>query len=123
VNTVETPVAASRSPFALLREAEEAEEVLILTYTANLGFFERFALGKARSLQARTTVISDAAMVTSDPATVRGAGIRYADARASPPSRNASHPKLPVIAGRQSATVCVGSGNVALAGGQNNGEI
>ncbi len=123
MNAVETPVAASRNPFALLREAEEAEEVLILTYTANLGFFERFALGEARSLQARTTVISDAAMVTSDPTTVRGAGVRYADARAVCPGRSAFHTKLLVIAGRQAATVCVGSGNLTLAGWHGNDEI
>jgi hypothetical protein len=123
MNTVEVPVATSRSPFALLREADEAEEVLVLTYTANLGFFERFALGETRSLQARTTVISDAGMVTSDPGTVRGAGVRYADARAVCPGRTAFHPKLLVIAGRQSATVCVGSGNVTLAGWHGNDEI
>jgi hypothetical protein len=123
MNTVENPLATARSPFALLREAKEAEEVLVLTYTANLGFFERFALGEARGLQARTTVLSDAGMVTSDPATVRGAGIRYADARAVCPGRTAFHPKLLVIAGRQSATVCVGSGNVTLAGWHGNEEI
>jgi hypothetical protein len=123
VNTAESPVTTNRSPFALLREAEEAEEVLLLTYTANLGFFERFALGEARGLQARTTVLSDAGMVTSDPATVRGAGIRYADARAVCPGRTAFHPKLLAIAGRQSATVCVGSGNLTLAGWHGNEEI
>jgi hypothetical protein len=62
-------------------------------------------------------------MVTSDPATVRGAGVRYADARAVCPGRTAFHPKLLVIAGRQHASVCVGSGNVTLAGWHANDEI
>jgi hypothetical protein len=38
------------SPLALLRSrAIEAEEVLILTYTADLRFFERVALAEARA--------------------------------------------------------------------------
>ena len=123
MSTVESPAALSRSPFAVLREAEEAEEVLILTYTANLAFFERFALGETRALQARATVISDAAMVVGDPGMVRGAGVRYAEARAACPGGAAFHPKLAVIASKERATVCVGSGNLTLAGWHGNDEI
>jgi hypothetical protein len=119
-----TPASAtSRSPFALLRDAEQAEEVLILTYTASLEFFERFTLGEARGLQAATTVISDAAMVTVDPVTVRGAGMRYVEARAVCPGRTAFHPKLLVVAGRERTTIAIGSGNLTLAGWHGNDEL
>lgn len=114
---------STRSPFSLLREADEAEEVLILTYAASLEFFERFALGEARGLQAATTVIADASMVTADPVMVRGAGLRYVDARAVCPSRKAFHPKLLVIARRDRATVAIGSGNLTLFGWHGNDEL
>jgi len=107
----------------LLRETEEAEEVLVLTYTANLEFFERFALGEARALQAATTVVSDAAMVTADPSSVRGAGLRYLDARAACPGSTAFHPKLLVIAGSGRATIAIGSGNLTLAGWHGSDEL
>lgn len=114
---------STRSPFSLLREADEAEEVLILTYAASLEFFERFALGEARGLQAASTVIADASMVTADPVTVRGAGLRYVDARAVCPGRAPFHPKLLVIARRDRATVAIGSGNLTLAGWHGNEEL
>ncbi|HMS73141.1 MAG TPA: hypothetical protein PKB03_08900, partial [Baekduia sp.] len=114
---------ASQGPLRLLLDAEEAEEALFLTYTANLEFFERFALGQARSLQAATTVIADATMVTSDPLSVRGAGLRYLDERAVCPSRTAFHPKLIVLASRDQAMVAVGSGNLTLAGWHGNHEL
>lgn len=116
-------ITTARSPFALLRDADEAEEVLLLTYTASLEFFERFALGEARGLQAATTVISDAAMVTVDPLTVRGAGVRYIEARAVCPGHAAFHPKLLVIVGRSACSIAVGSGNVTLAGWHGNDEL
>lgn len=116
-------VTTTRSPFSLLREADEAEQVLILTYTANLDFFERFALGEARGLQAATTVISDATMVAADPVTVRGAGVRYVDARAVCPGNTAFHPKLLAILGSGRATVAIGSGNLTLAGWHGNEEL
>ena len=116
-------IATTRSPFLLLREAEPAEEVLILTYAASLEFFERFALGEARGLQAATTVISDASMVTVDPVSVRGAGVRYVEARAVCPGHAAFHPKLLIIAGRDHATVAIGSGNLTLAGWHGNEEL
>lgn len=116
-------VTTTWSPFSLLRDETEAEQVLILTYTANLDFFERFALGEARGLQAATTIISDATMVAADPVTVRGAGVRYVDARAVCPANTAFHPKLLAIVSADRATVAIGSGNLTLAGWHGNAEL
>lgn len=77
----------ARSPHALLDEVESAREVLILTYTSALEYFERFALANARALGALVSVISDATMVHADPVVVRRAGTQYLDARASRPFR------------------------------------
>ena len=116
-------VTTTRSPFSLLRDSSEAEQVLILTYAANLDFFERFALGEARGLQAATTIVSDATMVEADPVTVRGAGVRYLDARAVCPGGTAFHPKLLAIVGSDRATIAIGSGNLTLAGWHSNEEL
>lgn len=56
-------LAEARSPFSLLDEVERAREVLVLSYTATLEFFERFALADARALGALVTVGFDATMV------------------------------------------------------------
>lgn len=114
--------APSRLPIGLLDEADEAEEVLFLTYTANLEFFERLVLQRTRGLQARATVIADSAMVSSDPVSVRHAGVQYLDARAVSP-RGAFHPKLIVVGGADAATLAVGSGNLTLAGWHGNSEL
>lgn len=116
-------VSTARTPLAILREAEAADEVLFLTYTANLEFFERWALRDARDLEAAVTVIADATMVTSDPSAVRHAGVRYLDARAVCPGGTAFHAKLMVIAGKTSASVAIGSGNLTLAGWHGNKEL
>lgn len=114
---------ASDSPFGLLIEAESAAEVLALTYTANLGFFEKFLIGRARALEAYTTVVSDAEMVIADPQVVRGAGIQYVDGRAHCPGGSAFHPKLLVVVGNHEARVAIGSGNLTTAGWHGNDEI
>jgi hypothetical protein len=115
--------ADSRLPIGLFDTAsEEAEEALFLTYTANLEFFERAVLARTRGLQARATMIADAAMVSSDPMAVRHAGLQYLDARAVCPG-GAFHPKLIVIAGAEAATLAVGSGNLTLAGWHANAEL
>lgn len=113
--------AEARSPYALLDEVERAREVLVLTYTAGLEFFERFALADARALGARVTVISDATMVRADPMVVRRAGTQYLDARAVCPAA-AFHPKLVVIVGDGRASVAIGSGNLTMAGWHANAE-
>lgn len=112
----------ARSPFRLLDELDEAREVLVLSYTANLDFFERFALSQARALGAIVTLISDATMVSADPVLTRGAGTAYLDARAVCPS-GAFHPKLVVLAGENAARVAIGSGNLTIAGWHGNAEI
>lgn len=111
------------SPFGLIADTELAAEVLILSYTAGLGFFERFALGAARATQARVTVIADATAVSADPAVVRGAGRTYLDGRAVCPCGSAFHPKLVVIAGTEHVAVAIGSGNLTLAGWHHNAEL
>jgi hypothetical protein len=111
----------ARSPFHLLSELDEAKELLILSFTANLDFFERFALSEARALGAIVTLVSDAAMVSADPVVTRRAGTSYLDARAVCPS-GAFHPKLVVLAGDGEARVAVGSGNLTIAGWHGNAE-
>ena len=111
----------ARSPFTLFDEVEEASEVLVLSYTANLDFFERFSLAHARALGALVTVIADAEMVSADPLVVRHAGTAYLDARAI--CEGAFHPKLLVIVGREEARVAIGSGNLTMAGWHGNAEI
>lgn len=112
----------ARSPFRLLDELEEASELLVLSYTANLDFFERFALSQARALGAVVTLISDATMVSADPVLTRRAGMAYLDARAVCPT-GAFHPKLVILAGESAARVAIGSGNLTIAGWHGNAEM
>jgi hypothetical protein len=96
--------------------------VLVLSYTASLEFFERFALSDPRALGALVTVVSDATMVRADPVVVRRAGLHYLDARAVCPGRKAFHPKLFVVVGDGQARVAIGSGNLTMAGWHGNAE-
>lgn len=112
----------ARSPFHLLEELGEARELLVLSYTTSLDFFERFALSHARALGAIVTVVSDAAMVSADPVVVRRAGAAYLDARAVCPG-GAFHPKLFVLVGDGGARVGIGSGNLTMAGWHGNAEL
>jgi hypothetical protein len=114
------------SPLTLLLEEErhddrQAEEALLLSFTADLGFFESIALGVAQASGARVTIVSDAAMTVSDPRAVRRAGRSYVAGLAR--CTGAFHPKLVVVAGPQRATVAIGSGNATLAGWQANAEL
>ncbi len=110
------------SPLSLLEESEPVEEALFLTYGAQLGFFERFALSAARNLGARVSVIADAVRVSADVAAVHRAGRRYLDGRVEL-SQRAFHPKLVVLAGSKGATVAIGSANLTLGGWHANAEI
>jgi hypothetical protein len=112
----------TRSPFSLFDEVDEAKELLILSYTTSLDFFERFALFHARALGAVVTVVSDATMVRADPFLVRRAGAAYVDARAVCP-RGAFHPKLLVLVGHEQVRVGIGSGNLTMAGWHGNAEL
>jgi hypothetical protein len=114
------------SPLTLLMEEEQygdrqAEEVLFLSFTIDLGFFEAVALGAAQMSGARVTLVGDAAMCTIDPRAVRRAGRAYLPGQAV--CRGAFHPKLMALVGPQRATVAIGSGNVTLAGWQANAEL
>jgi hypothetical protein len=114
------------SPLTLFLEEErhddrQAEEALLLSFTADLGFFESIALGVAQASGARVTIVSDAAMTVSDPRAVRRAGRSYVAGLAR--CTGAFHPKLVVVAGPQRATVAIGSGNATLAGWQANAEL
>jgi hypothetical protein len=111
------------SPLILLSDEEQAREVLLLSFTLNLEFWERHALSVARALGARVTVVGDAAMVQGEPEHVRYAGITYLDGRAACMSGGAFHPKLLVMAGDDYATVAIGSGNATLSGWHNNAEL
>lgn len=114
------------SPLALLtaEEAhrdEQAEEALFLSYTADLGLFESLALGVTQACGARITIVGDAGMATLDPRAVRRGGRSYLPGLAS--CAGAFHPKVALLAGRERATVAIGSGNLTLAGWQANAEL
>ena len=114
------------SPLSLLMEEEEygdrqAEEILLLSFTEDLGFFESFALGVAQACGARVTVVGDASVATYDPRAVRRAGRSYLPGHAA--CRGAFHPKVMVIIGPSRVTAAIGSGNVTLAGWQANAEL
>ncbi len=121
----DAPTAAIASPLSLLLTAatrdQSASEVLSLSFTLDLGFLERTALGMAQALGARVTVVGDAGVVRHDPRAVRRAGRSYLAGLAS--CGGSFHPKLVVIAGEEAATVAIGSGNLTLPGWQDNHEI
>ena len=114
------------SPLTLLLEEEQhgdrqAEDILLLTYTSDLGFFEAFGLGAAQACGARVTVISDVRVSAPDPRAARRAGRTYLAAHAY--CAGAFHPKLVLIAGPTRVTAAIGSGNATLAGWQANAEL
>jgi hypothetical protein len=117
---------AIASPLTLLLEEErygdrQAEDVLLLTFTSNLGFLEAFGLGAAQACGARVTVVSDVRMSAPDPRAARRAGRTYLPAHAV--CAGAFHPKLVLIAGRNRITAAIGSGNATLDGWQGNAEL
>lgn len=114
------------SPLSLLLQEEghgdrQATDILFLSFTSDLGFFETFALGLAQACGARVTVVNDATVSKYDPRAVRRAGRSYLPGLAACPG--AFHPKVMVIAGPARATVAIGSGNLTLAGWQANAEL
>jgi hypothetical protein len=121
-----TPDRALASPLTLMFEEErhgdrQAKEILLLTYTSDLGFFEAFGLGVAQACGARVTTVGDVRMSRPDPRAARRAGRTYLPGNAI--CRGAFHPKLVVIAGPLRVTVAIGSGNATLAGWQSNAEL
>lgn len=98
-------------------------ELLILCFNANLGFFERAGLAKARARGARVTLVSDADMVHADHEATRFAGRSYLEARALCRGGGHFHPKLVVALGQDQAAVLVGSGNTSPGGWIGNAEL
>jgi hypothetical protein len=124
--TVPTSDIALASPLTLLLEEErhsdrQAEDVLLISFTTDLGFFEAFGLGVAQACGARITVVGDARMSAPDPRAARRAGRTYLPGQAI--CGGAFHPKLVVIAGPKRVTAAIGSGNATLAGWQANAEL
>ncbi|MFG2054183.1 hypothetical protein ACGFI9_09130 [Micromonospora sp. NPDC048930] len=108
------------APPALLRgrPLADAEEVLVLTYTCDLSFFEDVCLREAQAVRARTTVLYDAGQLTQGP--------RRTDYLAVPvvcKAGGAFHPKLVVIASETDAVVAIGSGNATPSGWHHNAEV
>ncbi|SCF19411.1 hypothetical protein GA0074696_3333 [Micromonospora purpureochromogenes] len=108
------------APPALLRRRPlaDAEEVLVLTYTCDLSFFEDVCLREAQAVRARTTVLYDADQLTQGP--------RRPDYLALPvvcKAGGAFHPKLVVIASEVDAVVAIGSGNATASGWHHNAEV
>jgi hypothetical protein len=113
------------APPALLRArpVADAEEVLVLSYTADLRFFERVGLAEARAAGARVTVVHDFAADLVPAANVHHAGVRYTDVPVRCRSNGEFHPKLVVIVGLERAVVAIGSGNATASGWHHNGEL
>ena len=121
------PPTAFASPLTLILDEERTggrnlEEVLFLSFTADLGFFEEVALGVTQATGARVTVAGDVSMTRNDPRSVRRAGRSYLAGLAYAQGP-AFHPKLMVLAGPEHATIALGSGNTTLAGWQANAEL
>lgn len=105
------------------RPVEDAEEVLVLTYTCDLAFVEDVCVQQARAAGARVTVVYDADRVIGE------AGLAGLPARDYVPvpvvcrDGGAFHPKLVVIASSTDAVVSIGSGNATAAGWHHNAEV
>ncbi|ADU11420.1 hypothetical protein ML5_5972 [Micromonospora sp. L5] len=100
------------------RPLADAEEVLVLTYTCDLSFFEDVCLREAQAVRARTTILYDADQLTQGP--------RRTDYLALPAvckQNGAFHPKLIVIASETDAVVAIGSGNATPSGWHHNAEV
>ncbi len=117
----ELTIERSVAPLRALLDPSDAEEILILSFTANLGFFTRAAAGRARSRGARVSLVSDLSQTNFDPDAVRGAGSDWLDGRIW--CRGAFHPKLIVIGTSDSTTVLIGSGNATPDGWVDNAEL
>jgi hypothetical protein len=109
------------APLHALGEPTEITDVVIVSFTANLGFFSKAAAGRARSRGARVTIVSDLSQTTFDPDAVRGAGWDWLDGRAW--CHGAFHPKLIVAASDTEAALLVGSGNATPDGWVDNAEV
>ena len=118
-------LAAGNAPPALLRSRVvlPADEVLVVTYNADLRFFERIGLPEARAAVARVTVVRDIAADQVPADAVQHAGVHYTDVPVRCRSDGEFHPKLLVVAGADRALVAIGSGNASTSGWHHNGEL
>ncbi|MFI5591169.1 hypothetical protein ACIA5G_39385 [Amycolatopsis sp. NPDC051758] len=120
------PPEGAASPLTWLLKEEAAgdgqlDHAVFLSYSLDLAFFESVALGLARSLGARVTVVGDARVSAPDPRAIRQAGRSYLAGLAVMPG--AFHPKIVILTGQRRCLVAIGSGNTTLAGWQNNKEL
>ncbi|WBB81279.1 hypothetical protein O7606_07865 [Micromonospora sp. WMMD882] len=108
------------APPALLRgrPVADAEEVLVLTYTCDLSFFEDVCLREAQAVRARTTILYDADRLTQKPR-----GNDYLALPVVCRAGGAFHPKLVVIASEADTVVAIGSGNATPSGWHHNAEV
>ena len=94
------------SPLTLLLDEEQHGDrdavELLLTFTGDFGFFEKFGLGLAQGAGARVTIVADARMATVDPRAARRAGRAYLPYLAV--YAGSFHPKLVLIAGRSGSS-------------------
>lgn len=111
-------------PPALLhaRHITDAHEVLVLSYTSDLQFFESTCLADALASTGRVTIVRDADKGVPASET-RLAGSRYLDVPVRCRSGGAFHPKLVVIASPARAVAAIGSGNVTASGWHYNAEL
>ncbi len=114
------------SPLGLLHRSHHAgslaaTDAVVLSFGQDLAFFERAVLGVLSQTKARITLVADAQMVEHDPYSVRRAGTAYLPGLAV--HHGAFHPKMMLLVSDESATVCIGSGNLTLSGWQGNDEI
>jgi hypothetical protein len=116
-----------RSPLTLLEQWRDRidgarlREVVVLGYTVDLAFLERFAIPTARALGARVTVVGDAHSAVHDPVDVRRAGTAYQHGHVV--CSRAFHPKLVILVGDDDSALMVGSGNPTLSGWGYNREL
>jgi len=115
------------SPLTLLREWRDRadgaplREVLVMGYTLDLVFLERYCVPIARGLGARVTVVGDAGQAVHAAVDVRHAGRAYQHGHAS--CAGAFHPKLTVLLGDEDVRIAVGSGNPTMSGWGHNHEL
>ena len=119
---------AFASPLSLLRQWRDdltdgppLREVVILGFTLDLAFFERFCVPPARQLGARVTVVADADQAMHDAVDVHFAGRSYQHGAAFLPG--AFHPKVAILLGDEHVWFAIGSGNPTMAGWGHNHEL
>lgn len=120
--------AAFASPLDLLAQwrsdlpdGPPLRELLVLGYTVDLAFLERFCVPAARQLGARVTILGDSARSVHDAVDVRFAGRAYQHGLAA--LGGAFHPKLVVLVGDEHLWTAVGSGNPTMSGWGHNSEL